>query len=179
MALILGPPPMGAPIEDYVWKRWFQRLSENLGTGSTSGTFTALDFTSSNLTSIVTRNHNDLASIQGGESSQYYHLTDNEHSGLTAVNTITNADSPLTATSTHGTILCDATSGSITINLPATSGITGRRFTIKKIDASVNTITIDGNASETIDGATTKVLSAQWAHVTITNDGSNWFIIGE
>jgi hypothetical protein len=50
-------------------------------------------------------------------------------------------------------------------------------LTIKKIDASVNAVTIDGNASETIDGATTKALSSQYASYEIACDGSAWYIV--
>jgi hypothetical protein len=76
------------------------------------------------------------------------------------------------------TILMDATAGNKTVNLPAASSHTNRILVIKKIDSSANTVTIDGNASETIEGATTKVLTTQYESVMIQCDGSNWFIIG-
>jgi len=82
-----------------------------------------------------------------------------------------------TATAADYTIICDATSGAITITLPAASGATRRIYNIKKVDASGNTVTVDANASETIDGATTNVLSAQYSSVSIQCDGSNWWII--
>ena len=71
------------------------------------------------------------------------------------------ADSPYTLASEIGYLRCNAVGGNMTINLPAAIG-NGRLVTIKKIDASGNTVTIDGNGSETIDGATTYVLAAQW-----------------
>ena len=37
--------------------------------------------TIANLTQITTRNHNDLASLQGGTTSEYYHLTSAEYTG--------------------------------------------------------------------------------------------------
>ncbi len=48
---------------------------------------------------------------------------------------------------------------------------------IKKVDVSVNTVTVDGNASETIDGATTAVLTTQWESITIHCNGTAWFIL--
>jgi hypothetical protein len=51
----------------------------------------------------------------------------------------------------------------------------GFKYQIK--NASANTITIDPNSTETIDGALTFALSTQYASVTIITDGSNWFII--
>lgn len=73
--------------------------------------------------------------------------------------------------------LCNATSNAQTCNLPAVASSTHRVYTFVKTDSSANTVTIDGNASETINGATTKVLSAQYDTVTIVCSGSAWFII--
>ena len=81
-----------------------------------------------------------------------------------------------TLTSADSYILADATSGSITITLPAVSGISGRIYTIKRTDSSANTVTIDGNASETIDDQTTQTLS-QYDTIKIICDGTEWWII--
>ena len=82
-----------------------------------------------------------------------------------------------TATATDEVITCDATSAAFTITLPAVAGITGKPYTIKKTDSSGNIVTIDGNASETIDGATTYLLSSQYDTLPIVSDGSNWHIL--
>jgi len=74
-------------------------------------------------------------------------------------------------------IVADATSGAITLNLPAVSSNTGKVYNIKKIDSSLNTVTIDGNSSETIDDSTTIVLNSQYDSVTIVCDGTEWWII--
>ena len=73
-------------------------------------------------------------------------------------------------------ILCSAASGAIVITLPAASSSTDRVYFIKKTDSSANTVTIDPNASETIDGQTTMVLNFQNSAVTVICDGSGWFI---
>ena len=67
-------------------------------------------------------------------------------------------------------------SANITVNLvaAATCG-SGFKYQIK--NRSTNTITIDPNGSETIDGSSTFALSTQNASVTLLTDGSNWFII--
>jgi hypothetical protein len=64
----------------------------------------------------------------------------------------------------------------ITVNLvaAATCG-SGFKYQIK--NRSTNTITIDPNGSETVDGSATFDLSTQEASVTLITDGSNWFII--
>jgi hypothetical protein len=86
------------------------------------------------------------------------------------------ADSPYTATVNDDLILCNAVDGAITINLPTVSGNSGLTYTVKKIDSSVNAITVDANGSELIDGALTQVISSQWTSMTIASDGSAWYI---
>ena len=78
---------------------------------------------------------------------------------------------------TNHTVLVNAAGGVKTVNLPAASGATGKIFIIKKTDSSSNNVTIDPNASETIDGSSTFAFNAQYRAVTIQCDGSNWHII--
>lgn len=77
----------------------------------------------------------------------------------------------------EGVILCDCTSNAITVNLPPVSHLHGTVYIIKKIDSSVNAVTIDGSGSETIDGATTQTLSSQWDVTMIVCDGTQWLVI--
>lgn len=74
-------------------------------------------------------------------------------------------------------VLADATGGAITITLPAAASNTDVQFFIKKIDSSGNTVTVDGNGSETIDGATTQVISTQYATLTVYSNGTSWFLL--
>lgn len=74
-------------------------------------------------------------------------------------------------------ILANATGGAITVTLPEAAENQGRVLVVKKTDASVNAVTLDGNGSETIDGAATKALSAQYAGTMILSDGSGWWVI--
>ena len=84
--MALGPPPLHSPITSPLWKRYFERLSTQLGGAQQGqiGYFTGLNFTSSNITSIVTRTHNSLQTHQGGSSGERYHLTAAQHTGITA-----------------------------------------------------------------------------------------------
>lgn len=87
------------------------------------------------------------------------------------------ADSPYTLLSEDGYLRANAVGGNMTINLPAAVG-NGRLVSIKKIDSSANTVTIDGSGSETIDGATTYVLTTQYQGVQIIDCASGvWDII--
>ena len=60
-----------------------------------------------------------------------------------------------------------------TITLPAS--VDGQEFHIKNIN--IGAVTVDGNGSETIDGALTAVLNNQFDSITIVGDGTNWHII--
>lgn len=99
---------------------------------------------------------------------------DINHSWGRKVATITGTT---TLDTTHNIILADATGGSITINLPAVASSSRRVYTILKINAA-NTVTIDGNSSETINGSTTQSLTTQYSVYTIVCDGTAWYIIG-
>jgi hypothetical protein len=86
------------------------------------------------------------------------------------------ASKTTTYTAVPGDIIpCDATGGAFTVNLPAASGVV-QSISIKKTDASINAITIDGNGAETIDGAATRLLSTQYEAVTLWSNGTNWLV---
>lgn len=74
-------------------------------------------------------------------------------------------------------LLCDSTSGAVTITLPPAALVPGRIYVFKRINAGANNVVVDGYASETIDGAATYTLSSQWAGVTVMSNGTAWFII--
>ena len=76
-------------------------------------------------------------------------------------------------------ILCDASGGAFSVTLPAVASSAGQVYTIKKTDSGGNAVTIDGNASETIDGATTKALASQYKYATVACDGAVWWIIAD
>ena len=82
-----------------------------------------------------------------------------------------------TLTTSEVVVLCDAVSNVITVTLPAASSNTGKRYYISKIDASAHDVIVDGNASETIDGGLTAVMTSQYESITIVCDGSNWSIL--
>lgn len=88
------------------------------------------------------------------------------------VRSISAADTVL---KTDGLIILTGT-GTYTLNLPAASTMSGSTVKFKKTGAS-GTITLDGNASETIDGATTYAITAQYRSVEIYSDGTNWHVL--
>ena len=73
-------------------------------------------------------------------------------------------------------VLGTTSGGNVTITLYASSGNSGNIVHVKKLLAA-NSLIIDGNSSETIDGATTQTITAQYTCLTLCCDGSNWHII--
>lgn len=93
-----------------------------------------------------------------------------------AVTSIDNGDSPYSVGAADHLVVCDAASGAITVNLPALSGNEGRVITVKKTDNAANNVTLDGDSSETIDGATTYALTTQYDSVTLVASSSEWHV---
>jgi len=85
--------------------------------------------------------------------------------------------SDYTLTNGDYTILVDASSAEVNVILPEAQGNLGRIYHIKKIDNTGNNVVIDGHSNETIDGETTKSIQFQYTCITVTSDGSNWFIL--
>lgn len=92
--------------------------------------------------------------------------------------TIVSKTTTYTATQEDDIILCSASGGAWTLTLPAAAASKGKVYRIIKTDSSANAVTVDGNGAETIDGATTTALNAQYNSLTITCDGSAWYSIG-
>lgn len=101
-------------------------------------------------------------------------VTDIHSVGGFAANIVSKTGAYTTTSSDH-TILCGAGNETFTITLVAASGVSGLIQNIKNI--GTGTITVDGNASETIDGGATAIINTQYECITIQCDGSNWHII--
>jgi hypothetical protein len=84
------------------------------------------------------------------------------------------------AIGTDHTVLGDATGGVFDFTLPDASTIPGAQFTVKRINAGGNAVTVK-SAGGTIDGvaaATGIALTVQWQSRTYESNGTNWFIVG-
>jgi hypothetical protein len=92
---------------------------------------------------------------------------------------VTARTSSFTETTLKGRVIsiCDAATGNITVTLPDCATCSGMYYTAKKIDASANTVTLDPNGAQTIDGVSTAVISVQYTSVTIFSNGSTWYKI--
>lgn len=83
-----------------------------------------------------------------------------------------------TATLMDGTITTDATGGSLTITLPTAASSTGLTLRIKRLatDVSANTVTIDPNGAELVDGNATQLVVAGVSY-DVQSNGTGWVIV--
>lgn len=73
-------------------------------------------------------------------------------------------------------VVADATAAAFTVTLPTAVGNSGVSLTVKKVDSSINAVTIDGDGAETIDGQLTAILSVQYDSITLVSDGVQWWV---
>lgn len=71
--------------------------------------------------------------------------------------------------------IVNCTANTFTVTLPTAVGIEGQYFIVKNSGTGV--ITIDGDGSETIDGAANKILAVQYESMTVVSDGANWVVV--
>ena len=67
-----------------------------------------------------------------------------------------------------------------TFALPAVASSTGRILEFKDGEGtagSTNTMTLDPNGAETIDGAATLVMNSNWQSRRIVSDGTQWLVL--
>ena len=78
-------------------------------------------------------------------------------------------------------LLVATAGGAVTVMLPPAATNLGRRFTVKKMDAHANNVTLD--AAETIDGAASLAWNTQYAAYTVqaaittAPASANWVIV--
>lgn len=92
----------------------------------------------------------------------------------TAISAIKVAAYPITATDDF--VPADATAAAFNVTLPTAVGIAGREYTVKKVDASANAVTVVTTGGQTIDGAANWPLPGQWDAVTVKSDNANWYV---
>lgn len=74
-------------------------------------------------------------------------------------------------------ILADATGGAVTLTLPLAVISEGRTVVAKKLDASGNAVTFDGNGAETVDNAASVSTTTQYGALRVYCDGTEWWTV--
>ena len=83
-----------------------------------------------------------------------------------------------TLTNNDYVLLCNPSGGAQTVNLPAVASVQPGRAYFVRTTGTTNTVTLDGFGSETIDGASTKMLASGAIHgALVVTDGTAWFTI--
>jgi hypothetical protein len=125
------------------------------------------------LVSIVITSQNQQVDLLSDGVSKWFTLPQAWNIG----NNVTTVTTAYTVTNGDYKILANATGGAFTITLPAASAVPpGWEVRIEKTDASGNAVTISRAGADTIEGATTVSLAAQFNITRLTSDGTSiWY----
>lgn len=136
-----------------------------------------LDSNSKPLWEVKTLSQNTiLYDVNGIEYNGEIILGDSVGSAIVVVQ-INFSSSPYTVIPTTGTTLyqVDCSDGDVIMNFPTAIGSTAI-WGVKKIDSSLNTITLEPFGAQTIDGNANQTILFQNTQVDIYSDNSNLFI---
>jgi hypothetical protein len=89
------------------------------------------------------------------------------------------ADTAYTALINDGVIVYTSLTAGRTVSLPDATVLRGKEYIIKdgSGDAATFNITVDGNGSQTIDGAANIVISADYGMVKVKSNGTGWITL--
>lgn len=91
--------------------------------------------------------------------------------------TITSADTTVTDGDGFETFYFSTGGTNRTLTLPTAADNDGRTLRIKKIDSGTGKVIIDGEGTETIEGALTYSLYGQYESAIVQCNGANWFLL--
>jgi hypothetical protein len=91
---------------------------------------------------------------------------------------VTEVSADATLDETHNVVVSNTSGGDVTLTLPAASTCSGRIYYFVKTNAA-NSLIIDGNGTETINGSTTKSYTNIYSRLTIVSNGADWIIMHE
>lgn len=118
-----------------------------------------------------------LASITLPARAQISNITNSRTGIAYNANAVTVTTSSYTVQKEDHTVLVNATTAASTINLPPAGSKAYPYVVIKKTDSTVNAVTIDAAGSQTIDGATTLVLSLQYSAAVLHANATGWQVV--
>lgn len=146
---------------------------------NTAGTANALDLTATQLTAelnLATTSVKGLAPVLSNVATEFLNGTGVYSTPTTAVGNSAYSAKTTTYTTliTDDVLSFDTSGGSFTLNLITAVGNTGKIYTLVKTSSDLNSVTIDGNGTQTIRGLTTVHLRTQDEIWRIVSDGANW-----
>lgn len=100
--------------------------------------------------------------------------------GLPLFNRRAVADAAIEVAATDQLVAATGVTAPRAITLPLASTMAGQRVSVKDETGNANThnLTVTRSGSDTIDGATTYVISTNYGFATFYSNGTNWFRIG-
>ena len=120
---------------------------------------------------------NTLNDIVVADANGVLHVRDVGTIGGFAFNIITVTDDYIPESSDY-TILVDASSNNVKIDLPKAADAKGQVLVLKRVDDNKRSkVIIDADGSEKIDGDLSVRLNVKYMSYTIQSDGSNWYIL--
>jgi Tfp pilus assembly protein PilW len=170
----LPPPPTQDAAGSYAWLDWYRQL-RNYISQSGSVPWNVIDFSGSDIVNIISRSHQNLQSLQGGTTGQYYHLTQSKHTELSG--TFLSVVAASATVNGESNVVCNY-AGTVTLTLPAASSNSGRSIRIKTITA--NTVISASSNVKPINSNTTgtAILAATAGKFAIlVSDGTDWIIM--
>lgn len=134
MADIIPPPPADfTPDNQWAWMDFYKNIRDTINTASIV-TWANLDFSGSNLTDLVTRNHNDLNNVQGGAAGDRNHLTTAQVTSLADIGVYltmhSKASDPVVGDITAGTAKLYKNTGTSAVKLWVNDGGTLKSVTL-------------------------------------------------
>lgn len=153
---------------DYVVARIIDNYTMELT--ATAGTQTGVTLTTKFLSNTYSDNEAELITL-GGQSEILSTAFDRKITNVADVNH--------TIAANAGIIVYTTLTASRTATLPTAVGCKGKEFTIKDASGNATTfdIVIEGNGSETIDGAANIVIDASWGLKRVKSNGANWITV--
>lgn len=109
MAVRIPPPPI-ATEDKSLWNNWYIAVQSAV---AASFKWTQLDFTGSTLASVQVKSHQVLDSLQGGSTTERYHLTAAQVTSVTGLGTAA-SQSGLTVVITTAAVTGTGATGSMT-----------------------------------------------------------------
>jgi len=138
---------------------------------------------------VLTTNYNGIEAASGNVEISDTHIILEDAEGLAwsgnydlkgnnskYPNVVTTPATPYAPTATER-VFIDCTSGNKVIDLPSASKSLGITYSIKKTDATANTVTINGNGGDLVEGSATLVISVVNKTENLVCNGVGWFLI--
>ncbi len=123
----------------------------------------------------VLQNVDEIAINRSGAN---FKITGENMKGI-SVTTVNAATYDLLTTDYILNVTYTSTGAVTSLTLPTAQVISGRMIIIKDAagNAATNTITIDTEGGQNIDGASTYVMNGNYDAISLYSDGTNWFVI--